>query len=160
MIKIGTENIYVGTKDEITIAENKNMCIVNAIRNCKGYKCHQSEVKWIGRSCDKDSPYYLFKENENELFLNLIDTEDVKYIPKEIITRTIEFIDKKLRENKSVFICCSLGESRSPSLALMYMLDKNKIKFENCINTFKNDYYPNYNPKRGFVDYILSNFNN
>lgn len=135
------------------------MCIVNAIRNCNGYETHQTVVGWNGKKfCPKESPYYFYKETANGLFLNLIDTDDIEYIPEIIINKTISFIDEKLIQDEKIFICCSLGESRSPSLALIYMLDKEIIEFNNCIEIFKNNYYTKYNPKKGYIDYIYKRF--
>ncbi len=46
MKQIGANRIFVGNKDEIGLAKEKEMFIVNAVRNCNGYECHQSVVGW------------------------------------------------------------------------------------------------------------------
>lgn len=159
MIKIGDTEIYVGAKEEIRKAKTLNMAIVNAVRNCTGYECHQTVVGWTQkRACPETSPYYYFKEDDINLFLNLIDTKNVEYIPDVIINQTIKFIDDKLGLGKSIFICCSLGESRSPSLALIYLLDKKILESKNCVEVFRSEYYNNYKPKKGYIDYINNRF--
>lgn len=154
MKQINNLELFVGNKDEIELAKMSGMNIVNAIRQCKGYETHQSAVGWSQRGCPKDSPYYHYKETDSILFLNLVDTNDMKYIPDVIINKSNEFIDGKLKNGEKVFICCSLGESRSPSLALIYLLKQGIIDKENCINTFRSSFYEKYNPKQGFIDYI------
>jgi hypothetical protein len=155
MIKLKDHNLYVGTKEEYQTALNKGMKIVCALNRAKGYVTHQSIVGWHGRGCDPSSPHYLFKKDEDAIYLNMIDGDDPKYVNDEMINPTLEFINEHIRQEKDVFIYCSLGESRSPSIALMYLLEHNLIeKSENTFNIFKTEYYPNYSPKNGNLLYI------
>lgn len=69
---------------------NKNMKIVCALNRANGFVTHQSQVGWSGRGCDKDNPHYLYKEDVDAIYLNMIDgglpfgsmdkvnTEDIK----------------------------------------------------------------------------------
>lgn len=155
MIKLKDHNIYVGTKEEYSEAEKKGMKIVCALNRASGYVTHQSVVGWSGRGCNKNNPYYLFKEEENSIFLNMIDGENPLYVNDKMINSALNFIDKHLKNNEDIFIYCSLGESRSPSIALMYLLEKELIdRNENTIKSFKKEYYPDYNPKNGNLIYI------
>lgn len=78
MQKIADLNIYVGTKEEYGTALSQNMKIVCALNRANGFVTHQSHVGWSGRGCDKDNPYYLFKEEEHAIYLNMIDGDDPK----------------------------------------------------------------------------------
>lgn len=154
MQKIGNWNIYVGTKDEHKIATSEGMKIVCALNRAKGYVTHQSVVGWSGRGCNKDSPDYLFKQTDDAIYLNMIDGDNPEYIHDNMINSALNFIKIALNNNDKVFIYCSLGESRSPSIALMYLLENGLIEKENAIAKFQADYYNKYSPKSGNLEYI------
>ena len=85
----------------------------------------------------------------------MIDGDNPKYVNDEMINPALNFIKEHIEKGNEVFIYCSLGESRGPSIALMYLLENNLIeKSENTFNIFKQEYYPNYQPKRGNLLYI------
>ncbi|AFL69621.1 dual specificity protein phosphatase family protein [Sulfurospirillum barnesii] len=154
MQQIGDLNIYVGTKEEYTTAYKNNMKIVCALNRASGFVTHQSKIGWSGKGCDKGNPYYLYKEEENAIYLNMIDGEDPKYVSDEMINAALRFIKYHLENNEKIFIYCSLGESRSPSIALMYMLENELIDTTNTFINFTNNFYNNYQPKRGNLEYI------
>ncbi len=155
MEKIKGLELYVGTKEEFEQAYNQGMKLVIAVNTAGDYPTHKTIVGWEGRGCNKDNPYYLFKEEQEYIALNLVDTDDEKYINDKLINRVLLFIDKNLKQGEKVFIYCSKGESRSPSIALMYLLEKNLIeKNSEVFEMFKKEMYNYYNPKKGFVDYI------
>jgi hypothetical protein len=155
MIKIKDLQLFVGTKEQYQTARQKGMKIVCALNRANGFVSHQSIVGWQGRGCNPDSPYYLFKLDADAIYLNMIDAEDPKYVNDEMINPALDFIHQQLSNGNEVFVYCSLGESRSPSIALMYLLENNLIeKTDNTLNLFRREYYPHYNPKRGNLLYI------
>lgn len=154
MKKIGNENIYVGTKEEYNDAINSGMKIVCALNRASGFVCHQSVVGWSGRGCDKDHPDYLYKLEPDAIYLNMIDGDDQKYISDYMINAALSFMKHHLDNGKKVFVYCSLGESRSPSIALMYLLEHGLIEPLGAIDTFKQRYYEKYSPKQGNRQYI------
>lgn len=155
MKQIADLKLYVGTKEEYAVARRRGMKIVCALNRANGFITHQSVVGWQGRGCNPDNPYYLYKREEGGIYLNMIDSEDPKYIHDKMINETLDFIHQNLNNGQEVLIYCSLGESRSPSIALMYMLEYNLIEKSNeTINIFKSKYYPNYLPKMGNLLYI------
>lgn len=155
MVKIGEHNIYVGTKEEYQTAKRQGMKIVCALNRANGFVTHQSVVGWQGRGCPPSSPYYLFKQEEDAIYLNMIDGDDPKYVNDKMINPALNFIGEQLKKQHAVFIYCSLGESRSPSIALMYLLENDLIeKSLNTIQKFKREYYSNYQPKQGNLLYI------
>ena len=157
MIQIKDLSLYVGTKEEYLLAIQKGMKIVCALNRANGFVTHQSVVGWQGRGCNSDSPYYLFKREVDAIYLNMIDGEDPKYVNDEMINPALDFMKQHINANSEVFVYCSLGESRSPSIALMYLLDNNLIeKSKNTFTVFRDNYYPNYNPKGGNLLYIKS----
>ena len=156
MQKIANLNIYIGTKEEYRTAVSQGMKIVCALNSANGFVTHQSQVGWSGRGCNKDNPYYLYKEEDDAIYLNMIDGDDPKYVNDEMIDAAFGFIKRHLDNDMSVFVYCSLAESRSPSIALMYMLEYGHIEAtKNVLREFKDKFYANYQPKRGNVEYIV-----
>ena len=80
MQKIANLNIYVGTKEEYHVALSQGMKIVCALNRANGFVTHQSKVGWRGRGCNKDNPYYLYKVENDAIYLNIIDEMNLKYI--------------------------------------------------------------------------------
>lgn len=155
MIKIKEINLFIGTKEEYQIAKLKGMKIVCALNRANGYITHQSVVGWQGRGCNPNSPHYLFKRDPDAIYLNMIDGDEPKYVSDKMINPALEFIHEHLSHGECVFVYCSLGESRSPSIALMYLLEYDLIeKNSESFNLFKREIYPLYNPKRGNLLYI------
>lgn len=155
MIRIKDLKLFVGIKEEYNIAHQKGMKIVCALNRANGFVTHQSAVGWQGRGCNPDSPYYLFKRESDAIYLNMIDADDPKYVNDEMINPALDFIHQYLKIGNEVFIYCSLGESRSPSIALMYLLEYGLIERNaNTFNAFKNEYYSNFSPKNGNLLYI------
>ncbi|MBN2435097.1 MAG: dual specificity protein phosphatase family protein [Spirochaetes bacterium] len=153
MTQIDNLNLFIGVKEEYALAESRKMKIVCALNRSSGFITHQSVVGWCGRGCNKDNPYYLYKETENAIFLNMIDGDNPDYVNDEMINASLNFINRHI-ESSSIFIYCSLGESRSPSIALMYMLEYGLISKENAIKNFRSNFYSQYAPKRGNLEYI------
>jgi hypothetical protein len=155
MIKINDLELYVGNKDEYRFAVQNAMKIVCALNRANGYVTHQSVVGWQGRGCKPDNPFYLYKRDPDVIYLNMIDGDDPKYVNDEMINPALDFIHEHLQKGNKVFIYCSLGESRSPSIALMYMLEHGLIEINwNTINLFRTKYYPDFAPKNGNLLYI------
>jgi len=161
VVKIGNLELYVGTKEEYNEAVESGMKIVCALNRVGGFVCHQSVVGWSGRGCDKDHPHYLYKRTPDAIYLNMIDGEDPAYISDKMIDEALDFIDHHIENGEKVFVYCSLGESRSPSIALMYLLEQSYIESRaDAMDTFKIAYYEKYQPKRGNSEYIRARYLN
>jgi hypothetical protein len=159
LIKINNIELYVGTKEEYNTAKEKGMKIVCALNRAKGYISHQSAVGWEGKGCNKNNPYYLYKQEQDAIYLNMIDGNDPSYIKDEMINAALGFIHHHIETGNKVFIYCSKGQSRSPSIAFMYMLERNMIERNSKAPiTFKGNYYPNYYPKKGIYTYIKKRY--
>lgn len=155
MVRIGDLKLYVGSKEEYNLAVQRGMKIVCALNRAKGYVTHQSVVGWTGRGCNQDNSYYLVKREPDAIYLNMIDGDDPKYVNDKRINPALDFIHQHLQDGNDVFIYCSLGESRSPSLALMYMLEYGLIeKATSTLSVFHINFYPDFAPKNGNLQYI------
>lgn len=148
-------NIYVGTKEEYGTAVESGMKIVCAMQRAKDFPSHQTKVGWEGRGCDPGHPHYLYFQEEDGIYLNFIDGNNPDYVKDKMIDAAISFIDASVAKKEQVFIYCSLGESRSPSLALIWMLRSGMLSPDKeAPDIFKKTFYPEYNPGDGIRLYI------
>ena len=154
MIKIHDSlELYVGTKEEYAAANAADMSIVCAMNDGNGVS-YRSVFGYTKLGDDN----YLYGYSDNILFLNLVDAKDAKYIPKSIIREALDFIDHELEKGNGVFIYCSLGESRSPSIAFMYLMESGLLtKDGDGVRAFYK-LYPKYNPGMGMQQYINNNY--
>lgn len=153
MIKLPGIELYVGTKEEIDKAVEEDMQILCAVNVCGDHLSYRT----VAGATKKGHPDYLYKYLGRDLYLNLVDGDDPRYIPDKMIDVALRFIADALKAERKVFIYCSKGESRSPSIALMYLLSAGKIKPQNAFQTFK-QMYPSYNPTKGIKQYIINRF--
>jgi predicted protein tyrosine phosphatase len=133
-------------------AKPEGWAIVHAAKD----RWHRDIVGYTGRGCPKDSPDYYFAEKGDILALNIVDAPKPEFFDKGMIDKALEFIEQKLGEGLKVLVHCNQGESRSPSLCLLYLIKCGIIKgdtLEDCEAEFMK-VYPEYNPgigMRGFV---------
>lgn len=161
------KQLYVGTVDDFHAIVNN--CPPDArwsiLGACKE-PLHRKYAKiqgadysgYVGRAMPKDEPEYLFAKREHALYCNLIDAPDMKYIPDEIIHECIKFIDTEMDKGRKVLIVCNKAESRSPSIALMWLIHIGTFNFlpeDKIIDYFTRAVYSNYKPSKGFQDYVL-----
>jgi predicted protein tyrosine phosphatase len=122
---------------------------------------HRSFVGYTTRGCPKDSQEYFWAERGNRLALNIVDAPKPEFFAKEMIDKALEFIDQKLNEGYKVLVHCNQGESRSPSLCLLYMVSKGlfgqEVDFEKAEEAFRN-IYPSYNPGSGIREFMRLNW--
>lgn len=146
------ENLYVGDKSEYLSAVYHGAAIVCAMNNGAGNSYHSM----VGKKTP-DHPDYLYKDMGNEIYLNMIDGKDPKYIHDDMINAAVSFIDRKIRDH-NVFIYCSKGQSRAPSLAMIYMMDKGLITKDRAGILAFHRLYPGYLPGEGIKKYITHRY--
>ncbi len=163
------EQLYVGTVEDFeTLKESPSDARWSVLGACKE-PLHRKYAKiqgvdycgYTGRAMPKDEPEYLFAKREHALYCNLIDAPDMKYIPDEIINECMKFIDNELEQGRKVLIVCNKAESRSPSIALMWLIHIGCFNyypvendFDSLIDYFTRNIYRDYNPGKGFRDYV------
>lgn len=156
-------NLYVGTDKYLPIAQSAGYSILGA---CKD-PLHRQKARLDGATKDgyiyinKDQTEYLYAERCHALYLNLIDGTDYQFIADEMIDKAIAFIYQETEAARTVFIACNQGQSRSPSIAFMFMIDNGLFdecgNFEIALNQFQ-CIYPFYNPRKGILDYTKNYF--
>ncbi len=153
------KNLYIGNQQdyEINVSKKQDWSIIHA---CKE-PYHRTLLGYTGRGAPKGHPEYLIAKRNNRLFLNFVDADSPDYIPKEIIDSALVFIEESLSAGKPCLVHCNLGESRSPSIGLLYMLSKGSLPKSN-LTTAEEEFkkiYPAYNPKMGIRGFIMRYWN-
>jgi predicted protein tyrosine phosphatase len=151
-------NLFVGTQQdyEFSVKNQPGWLIVHA---CKE-PYHRQELGYTSQGAPKSHPEYLIARRGNRLILNLVDAPDPRYIPKEIIDAALAFIDQGMKSSQKVLVHCNLGESRSPSIGLLYLAtytDQLPKDFALAEQAFRN-IYPMYNPKTGMRGFLAENW--
>lgn len=152
-------NLFIGTEQDYeSIVRGKPDWVT--IHACKE-PYHRRELGYTGRAAPKDHPEYLIAKRDKRLILNLVDAPNPDYIPKVIIDTAIEYIHEGLSNSQKVLVHCNLGESRSPSIGLLYLgiytdkLPKNFAEAEQAYRSI----YPSYNPGLGMRGFMMQNWN-
>jgi predicted protein tyrosine phosphatase len=142
-------NLFIGSDED---SNNWNSVIIHAARD-----------PWFKKL--NLSPRILWHEEENELTLNLVDARSAAYIPLAIIDFTIDFINKKIKENK-VLLHCNAGLSRSASIGFIFLLghtDVFKIEEKLDLDKAAKKYlkiYKNWSPGPGMAAICYHYFKN
>lgn len=159
MIEI-TQNLFIGAEHdyEFSVKGKSDWVVVHA---CKE-PYHRRELGYTGRAAPNTHPEYLIVRREGRLILNLVDAPNPMYIPKEIIDAAIEYIHENLNNSKNVLVHCNLGESRSPSIGLLYLaMYTNKVprEFLDAEKAYQ-EIYPAYKPGLGMRGFMMKNWDN
>jgi predicted protein tyrosine phosphatase len=150
------KNLYIGEEIDCSFSDINDFAIIHA---CK-HPCHAKAVGYKG-NLPPSHPNYLILEKGNHLFLNMVDMER-ELLPKytnPIMKAAISFIDKCIHDNK-ILIHCNLGQSRSPSISLVYLALKGYIandSFQVARKEFEK-MYSNFYPANGIYAYLKKNW--
>lgn len=124
------------------------------VHACKS-PCHQRFVGYR-KSLPKDDPHYLVWRQGFDLVLNLIDPP-VPLFQAESFRVFLEFASEAWDSGKTLLIHCNQGESRAPSLALLFMAKRLKElpseTYQAAAAQFRS-LYPRYSPGEGIRQYL------
>lgn len=153
MVEI-SEGIYIGSSKDYEY--NKNKDDMNFINACK-YPYWEEYAK-------EHSNNGLYAYSGNRLICNLVDADDSKYIPSEIIEECINYIEKSVKEKKKILINCNEGKSRSATIGLIYLIKHKKISdnsdlFYKVLDKYK-EIVPRYEPNLGMLSYVSDYYAN
>lgn len=151
------KNIFVGSLIDYEINQFDNDFYF--VQACKE-PCHRKALGYTGRTAAENHPEYLVAYREQKIILNMIDPPTGKYFENFLFEKSIEFIDQHWNNGKKILIHCNQGISRSPSIGLLYLATKNKIR-NKSYQIAKEDFqkiYPNYAPS-GIREFLTLNWN-
>ena len=107
-----------------------------------------------------DHPERFIARRENRIILNLVDVDNIE-ITKDIVAKSIQFINDGLNQGNKVLIHCNMGMSRSASIALMYLATHGEfigLTFQQAQGIFA-EIYPPYLPGGGISRFIENHWN-
>lgn len=143
--------IYIGKDSDCFWDERDDWAVVHA---CK-HPCHRNALRYR-TNLPSNHPNYLIYRRNSHLVLNLVDMDQlIDRFMRPIINAFYKFMDEM--EDKKILIHCNQGESRAPSLAILYLAKRKGIilsqSFDAARESFK-QVYPLYNPGLGFRNYL------
>ncbi|USD22149.1 hypothetical protein MJO52_03160 [Microbulbifer variabilis] len=148
------ERVFV-TNDMSCIRGNGDVAVVHA---CKS-PCHQGRVGYRGK-LPSDHPNYLVLEDEYDLFLNIIDPPVPLFKPP-LFSHFMDYAIKHWSAGRKLIIHCNQGESRAPSLAMLFLAKGASVidntSFDSARLMFE-ELYPRYNPGKGIETYFSKNW--
>ena len=151
------QNLCVGSQnDEVTIRGLSGWFVVHA---CKE-PYHRQALGYTTAGAPKNHPEYLLAARPGRLILNLVDVDKVSFIAPEIVNAALNAIRDNIVSSK-VLIHCNQGMSRSPAIALLYLL-----KYTDVLGVTDHTQgllafqalYPSYAPAKGMADYVMLNW--
>lgn len=152
-------NLFIGneTDYELRVRGQEGWFVVQA---CKE-PYHRQALGYTGRAVANTHPEYLLARRDNRLILNLVDVENPAYISDKIMDAALDFIHEHLSEGEHVLVHCNQGESRSPSIGLLYLAAYTDgiphSSLQEAETVFRN-LYPTYNPKGGMRGFLAANW--
>lgn len=150
------EGLFVGNENDVGEIELRELAIVHA---CKE-PFHRQLLGYTGRGAPKDHPEYLWAERGNRLYMNIVDAPKSIFFDKSLIDKALDFIHEKLNQGLKVLVHCNEGFSRSPSIALLYLVKHGLIE-GNTLEDAEAEFlklYPEYNPGAGIRGFVKEHF--
>lgn len=139
------DRLYVG--DDTDYLKVRDRPGYSVLRCCKeGPGGHRETLGYKAQGAPKGQNY-LSVDALRRRALNFIDPHDPNFIPKEMIERGLEFIDKRLAAGDNVLVACNAGHSRGPTTAMLFLrsvgeLAGNFIQSERIMRTLYSEYDP------------------
>lgn len=148
------DRVLVGSEQDCRTGDSST-AVVHA---CKS-PCHQRAVGYRG-SLPSTHPNYLVLETEFDLFLNIIDPPVPLFKP-ELFSVFLAFAGRHWDDGRILLIHCNQGESRAPSLALLFLAKHvgsvAATSYEEAAHDFR-CVFPGYRPGRGIQPYLARNW--
>lgn len=152
-------NLYVGSGEDFEKLKNEpDWFFVQAAKE----PWHRQALGYTGRSAPKEHKEYLIAERGNRLILNMVDTDSPDYFSIGTFKRATAFIDAALTSGKKVLVHCNQGESRGPSVALVYLESIGVLGNSNAKQAVQQflEIYPAYRPKNGIATFLEKEWEN
>lgn len=126
---------------------------------CAKHPYHKQIVGYE-KNCPKEHFEYLFayRPKEHIMALNMVDAPKLEYFSDEMIIAGIDFIHAELAQQRDVVVVCNKGESRSPTMCLMFMMlhgDFEKEMTHSQVFRQFSKVATNWNPNNGILQYCV-----
>lgn len=124
------------------------------VHACKS-PCHQRAVGYQG-SLLSSHPNYLVLSRGFDLYLNLIDPPKPLFMSASF-GAFLSFADAQWTAGRKLLIHCNRGESRAPSLALLFLAKRRSVLDDSSYPAARGEFerlYPNYRPGAGIQTYF------
>lgn len=111
-------------------------------------------------SLSRSHPNYLSLRREQDLFLNIIDPPKPLFMPASFHT-FLEFADCQWSQGGKLLIHCNQGESRAPSLALLFLAKRRFALDDRSYATARDQFtrlFPKYRPGPGIQEFLSANW--
>lgn len=148
------ERIWVGNERDCRSGD-REWAVVHA---CKS-PCHQQAVGYLG-NLPGSHPHYLSLARDQDLFLNLVDPRIPLFKPESFVA-FLDFADTQWRAGRTLLIHCNQGESRAPSLALLFLAKCRAVLDAGSYHSARKEFEalcPGYRPGAGIVAYLSENW--
>lgn len=156
MVKICVaETLWFGDAELCRSGNSQGQAIVHA---CKE-PCHRCAVGYQEKSLSSNHPAYLSWESGNHLYLNLIDPP-VPMFKRESFDIFLNFADRMRAAKLPILIHCNQGQSRAPTLTLLYMAKRLGLLPDNSYAAARNAFekqFP-YKPGVGIARFFEENW--
>ena len=76
--------LWVGDEEAVPVAEKRGYSILAACKDGSS-DCHRAVLGYTSLGAPKDKDYYFVRKDKTHMALNLIDADEPKFIPDEVI---------------------------------------------------------------------------
>lgn len=116
------------------------------------------DIVGYDKNCPKDHPEYFYasRPEQHLMALNMIDAPDPKFFNDNMIDDALKFIYDFFTLGNDIIVVCNQGESRSPTMCLMYLMKYGYISKEKTWGEVAYEYSkiaPEWNPGAGIGEY-------
>ena len=150
LYKIQNTNLFIGNKDDEKNINKGDFVIIHA---CKSY-FDQIPKSNIYKKNTK------IKELNEELFLNWVDLPESSDFDIDTFNLALGWMKENYTTKKEILIHCDWGQSRSPTLAMVFMAKILKILPDNFYEALKEFkiLYPEYVTPSGISKFVKENW--
>jgi hypothetical protein len=148
------ERVFVGDLQSCAAAVG-GRAYVHACKN----PCHLDAVGYRGSLAPTHANYLVLRRGDH-LYLNMIDPSRPLFMP-ESFRAFRDFAAERWRAGRELVIHCNQGESRAPSLALLFLAKDLGVLPADTFEAARAGFlplYPRYKPGRGIETFLTENW--
>ncbi|MDD5354932.1 MAG: dual specificity protein phosphatase [Candidatus Omnitrophica bacterium] len=143
-------NLFIGDENDCVQDAVDKFSIVHACKDpC--YEKFITDNNMEKPQVDKSGYLYLPIEVKEDLYLNIIDRPNPRFYTP-LFDVALDFIYKKIKENKRVLVHCNKGLSRSPTLAIAYVCKFRGVDIKRWPDVLLKKI--DYNPSPGMFEFL------